>query len=66
MAESTPIQRVQFGEEIHPVKSTGVYSSTVREASLSEKNEDVNFEERAVQIADADANRKKKQVCHSH
>jgi KUP system potassium uptake protein len=62
MTESEPIQRVAFGDGIHPVKSTGatVYS-TGRKQSISEKD-GYDIEERAAQIADADLNRKKKQT----
>jgi KUP system potassium uptake protein len=62
MAESDPIQRIAFGEGIHPVKSAGatIYS-TGRKQSVSEKD-GYDVEERAAQIADADLNQKKKQV----
>jgi KUP system potassium uptake protein len=62
MAESEPIQRVAFGDGIHPVKSSGptVYT-TSRKESISEKN-GYDVEDRAAQIADADLNRKKKQT----
>ena len=62
MAESEPIQRIAFGDGIHPVKSSGpdVYSKTLKQ-SVSEKN-DFDVEDRAAQIADADLNRKKKQT----
>jgi hypothetical protein len=63
MADSTPIQRIQFGDEISQVKSTkNVYTSAHKHPSLDEKAGAVDFEERAIQIADADLNKKKKQA----
>lgn len=63
MADSEPAQRIQFGEEIHPVKTatSKVYN---KDPSLSEKRS-FDVEDSAVQIANADLNRKKKQVCFS-
>lgn len=60
MADSETPQRIQFGEEIHPVKTSTskVYN---KDASLSEKN-GFDIEDRALQIANADLNREKKQV----
>lgn len=65
MADPTPAPRIQFGEEIHPVKSAGVYSAMVKDAALLEKNGGLDLEQRALQIADSDLNRKKKQVMFS-
>ena len=66
MADSTPIQRVQFGENIQPVKTKGsatVYSQAHNDhPALNEKREAVDVEDSAVQIATEDLNRKKKQV----
>lgn len=63
MAESDPIQHVNFGEGIHPVKSAGAtrYSIGHKEQSISEKAV-YDVEDTAAQIADADLNRKKKQA----
>lgn len=64
MAESEPIQRVAFGDDIHPVKSAGatIYS-TGRKQSISEKDGDsYDIENRAAQIANEDLNQKKKQT----
>jgi KUP system potassium uptake protein len=60
MAESDIAQRIQFGEEIHPVKpsTSKVYN---KDPSLSEKKS-FDVEDRAIQIANADLNQKKKQV----
>ena len=67
MAESTPIQHIQFGDEINPVKtaSSRVYSIASKEPSLPEKAAGHDLEEKAVQIANEDLNRKRKQV-HVH
>ena len=63
MAESTPVQRIQFGDEISPVKKTVTsYSNANKDPSLSEKAGGYDLEERAIQIADQDLNQKKKQV----
>ncbi|KAH6681627.1 putative potassium transporter 5 [Halenospora varia] len=65
MAESTPIQRVQYEEGIHPVKSkneSAHYSKALEEHALSEKNSSADLEERAVRLANADLNRKNKQT----
>ncbi|KAF4636440.1 hypothetical protein G7Y89_g1645 [Cudoniella acicularis] len=65
MADSIPIQRIQYGEETNPVKSKNgstVYASAHDEHSLSEKNHGPDLEERAVQLANADLNAKKKQT----
>jgi len=58
MADSEPSQHIHFG--IHPVKSAAskVYN---KDPSLSEKV-DFDVEDRAMQIANADLNQKKKQV----
>jgi KUP system potassium uptake protein len=63
MADSETAQRIQFGEEIHPVKTatSKVYN---KDPSLSEKN-GFDIEDRAMQIANADLNQKKKQVSDS-
>jgi hypothetical protein len=68
MADSEPIQRVQFGEEIHPVKTTKSvrsYTTFVKDAALAEKTEEADLEQRADQIADSDLNRKKKQASYA-
>lgn len=67
MEASTPIQRVQFGEDIQPVKtknSSTVYSQAHNDhPALNEKGEAVDLEDRAaVQIASEDLNKKNKQV----
>lgn len=63
MADSETSPRIQFGEDIHPVKTSTskVYN---KDASLSEKN-GFDVEDRALQIANADLNQKKKQVSES-
>lgn len=63
MAESDPIQRVQFGDGIDPVKSAGatVYSTLQKEPSIPEKT-GYDVEGTAAQIADGDMNGKKKQA----
>jgi hypothetical protein len=60
MADLETVQRIQFGEEIHPVK-TGTSKVYNKDPSLSEKN-GFDIEDRAMQIANADLNQKKKQV----
>ena len=63
MAESSPAQRIQFGDEINPIRKTSTaYSNAVKEPSLSEKAAGHDLEEKAIQIADQDLNQKKKQV----
>lgn len=64
MADISIAPRIQFEGETHPVKTTGeATSSTVQNgASLSEEVEGYDLEAKAVQIADADLNHKKKQV----
>jgi KUP system potassium uptake protein len=63
MAESDTIQRVQFGDGLHPVRSTGAtpYSTGLKEQSISEKAA-YDPEDSAARIADDDLNRKKKQT----
>jgi hypothetical protein len=63
MAESDPIQHIQFGEDVQPVKSAGatVYSTGHKDQSISEKA-DYDIEDRVAKIADADLNSKKKQA----
>jgi KUP system potassium uptake protein len=63
MADSEIPQHIQFGEEIHPVKTatSKIYN---KDDSLSEKN-GYDIEDRAMQIANADLNQKKKQVSGS-
>jgi len=69
MTDSTPIQRVQFGEAIQPAKAKDeatVYSQAHKShPGLNEKGEGeaVDVEDRAVQIANEDLNKKNKQVC---
>jgi len=60
MADANISQHIQFGDEIHHVKTT---SSKVhnKDPSVSEKN-GLDIEDRAVQIANEDLNQKKKQV----
>lgn len=69
MADSTPAQRIQFGEDIQPVKtnkSATAYSKAQDGyPSSSEKSGAVDVEDRAVQIANEDLNKKNKQVCSS-
>lgn len=75
MAESEAAQHIQFGDDIHPVKTTGsarVFPKERLTPSLSEKPTSLptslsydhrdEEEQNAAQIADADRNRKKKQV----
>ena len=59
MVESDPTQRIQFGDDVLPVKSTGVtaYSTGKRDTSISEKAE-YDVEDKAAQIATADLNMK--------
>jgi hypothetical protein len=64
MAESTT-PRIQFGDEIKPVKSGSatVYATAAgRNPSLSEKYDSNDVEIGARNVADEDINRKKKQV----
>ncbi|TVY88032.1 Potassium transporter [Lachnellula willkommii] len=66
MEASTPIQHVQFGEDIQPVKtknSSTVYSQAHNDhPALNEKEEAVDLEDRvAVEIANEDVNKKNKQ-----
>jgi hypothetical protein len=63
MAESTSVQDIQFGDDIRPVKSAGIYTTAQSKdpVSISEKGS-YDLEERAAHIADADLNSKKKQV----
>jgi KUP system potassium uptake protein len=63
MADLETAQRIQFGEGIHPVKTatSKVYN---KDPSFSEKN-GFDIEDRAIQIANADLNQKKKQVSDS-
>ena len=65
MTDSIQPSRIQFGEEIHPAKTGGskVYSTAKRDPSLSENGGSYDVEEKAVQIANDDLNRKNKQVC---
>lgn len=62
MAESTLVQRLQFEDGIHPIKTAGsrAYSISSKERPLPEKAGGYDLEERAVQIANDDLNRKKK------
>ncbi|CZR54345.1 probable potassium transporter 8 [Phialocephala subalpina] len=71
MAESEAAQHIQFGDDIHPVKTTTssrVFPKERLTPSLSEKRTSLSYDHRdeeeqnATQIADADANRKKKQT----
>ncbi len=63
MAEPEAINRIQFSEGIHPVKTT--VSAAYREelASVEKARGDYDIEERATRLADSDLNLKKKQVC---
>jgi hypothetical protein len=66
MDDTTPAQRIQFGEDIQPVKtnkSATVCSKAHDGYSLTEKSEAVDVEDRAVQIANDDLSKKNKQVC---
>jgi hypothetical protein len=66
MAESTTGHGVQFRDEIHPANTTEptVDWSVKKDPSILEKEREmIDFEEKAIQIADADRNEKKKQVC---
>lgn len=60
MAESETAQRIQFGEDIHPAK-TAISKVYNEDPSFPEKN-GFDIEDRAMQIANADLNQKKKQV----
>lgn len=44
------------------MRSTGVYSTMLKDAALAEKTEPIDLEENAIRIAQTDLNRKKKQV----
>lgn len=58
-ADSDPTpQKIHFGDDIKPVKSTG-YAINLR-ASLSEKGVDLEADQK--KVADEDVNRKKKQA----
>jgi len=57
------INRIQFGEEIHPVKTTGSAAYRKELAATEKARGDFDIEERAAQLANADLNSKKKQVC---
>jgi hypothetical protein len=59
MVESDSTQRIQFGNDVLPVKSNRVtaYSSGNRDTSISEKVE-YDVEDKAAQIATADLNMK--------
>jgi len=63
MADSSAIRRIQFGDEISQVKTTGACSSFNKDSPLSssEKTTNVDLEERAARLNDADNQRKKKQ-----
>jgi hypothetical protein len=61
MPASEIAQRIQFEEDIHPVKLHDG-NSYKKELSLVEKPLDVEDEERMRRIADDDANHKRKQV----
>lgn len=62
-----PAQRLQFGD-INPVKAADetAYTSALKNSKISEKATYADLEDQAVQIADADLNRKKKQVPYGH
>ncbi|RDW71230.1 putative potassium transporter 8 [Coleophoma cylindrospora] len=57
-------QRIQFSEEINPATSgnEATYNSALRESKVSQKTTYADLEEQAIQIADADLNRKNKQT----
>lgn len=60
MADSDPTaQKITFGDDINPVKSTTGYSFT-RKVSLSEKCDDLEGDHK--RLADEDRNRRKKQA----
>ena len=63
MTEADTIQRVQFVDGMHPVRSAGAtaYSNGPKEQSISEKAV-YDPEDSAARIADDDLNRKKKQT----
>jgi len=69
MADSTPAQGIQFGEDIQPVKTNkgATFNSKAHDGypSSSEKSRAVDIEDKAVQIANDDLNKKNKQVCDS-
>ncbi|TVY78242.1 Potassium transporter [Lachnellula suecica] len=66
MADSIENQRIQFGEEIQHVKTknSAAGHSQAHDGipALSEKSEEVDLEERAVEIANEDLNKKNKQT----
>ena len=62
MADSEGIGRIQFVEEIHPVKTAGSAAYRKELAAAEKTRGDFDAEERAVQLATADLNSKKKQV----
>lgn len=59
-----PTSHAQIGDEIHPVRTTQSRTFAIDEdPSLKRKAASYDHEEKAIQIADADLNRKNKQVC---
>jgi hypothetical protein len=61
MADSDPIQRVQYEDGIRSVKSAGATVYPQQEKNFAEKDGS-DVEATAAQIADADLNRRKKQA----
>ena len=61
MAEPAP--KIQFGDEIHPIKTTPSRVFPINEdPSLARKAAGYDYEEKAIQIANDDLNRTNKQV----
>lgn len=65
-------QHIQFGDEIKPVRSNrsnisnGLpFGDVLGESKVSQAATSHDFEEKALEIANEDLNRKKKQVCIS-
>jgi len=57
-------QRIQFGDDIHSVKQSesSPYATALDKSKMSQKVTGFDIEEKAVEIANADLNHKKKQV----
>lgn len=59
-----PSQHIQFRDEIKPVRSNGLaFGDVLAESKVSQMASSYDFEEKALEIANEDLNKKKKQVC---